>query len=539
MSEEGRNLMNRYTLTVVDTTGIQDYIFGTNQLKQNVGASYLVDCATRKWVVESLPEPNNLRVKDFDDLNPFTDETIKDGQISAEVVYAGGGNTMILFGSKMDAINFSQRLTRKILLNAPGISLVLVHEEFDWGGEKALGGKNGVVNSLIKKVALKKANCPVSTPLLGLGVTTSCTYTGLPAVFEDKEQSRLISSEVKAKLDAAKKANDRLKEVFAFKDYEMAMDFDDFGRTFGDSSYIAVVHTDGNGMSNRIQRIQDKFDSTSQNREYIQEMRSFSLSVQKAAKKSLQSTIDVLIKTVCQNKEIKLMDKKLPFRPIVFGGDDVTFICDGRLGLSLAAHYLQNFSSQKLSDNEQAHCRAGIAVVKTHYPFARAYALGEELCRSAKEYIKMEKEDSGEEDLTAMDWHFAVNGLVRNLNEVRSREYTVPKEEGSLLMRPVRLNAPENEWKSWDLFVDIIKEFQSEDSWKGRRNKIKALREALRAGRDEVIHFRKAYGLHKLPKITQFPNMADQGWQGGKCGYFDAIEAMDFFIPLDADGDSQ
>jgi hypothetical protein len=26
----------------------------------------------------------------------------------------------------------------------------------------------------------------------------------------------------------------------------------------------------------------------------------------------------------------------LPFRPIVFGGDDVTFICDGRLGLSLA-----------------------------------------------------------------------------------------------------------------------------------------------------------------------------------------------------------
>ena len=71
MSEEGRNLMNRYTLTVVDTTGIQDYIFGTNQLKQNVGASYLVDCATRKWVVESLPEPNNLRVKDLDDLNPL------------------------------------------------------------------------------------------------------------------------------------------------------------------------------------------------------------------------------------------------------------------------------------------------------------------------------------------------------------------------------------------------------------------------------------------------------------------------------------
>lgn len=529
--------MNQYTLAVLDTTGIQDYIFGTNQLKQNVGASYLVDCATRKWVVESLPEPNNVKVKDLDDLNPFTDETIENGQLSAEIVYAGGGNTMIIFASNLDAINFAQRLTRKILLNAPGLGLVLVHEEFDWDRKKALGGKNGFVNSVMKKLALKKANSPVSTPLLGLGVTASCTYTGLPAVCEDKEQDRLISREVKAKLCAGKEANDRLKEIFAFGDYEMAMDFDDFGRTFGESSYIAVVHTDGNGISNHIKWIQEKFDSSPQNREYIQEMRSFSLSIQKAAKKSLQSTIDKLIKTVCQNNEIKLKDNKLPFRPIVFGGDDVTFICDGRLGLSLAAHYLQSFSSEKLSNNKHAHCRAGIAVVKTHYPFARAYALGEELCRSAKEYIKMEKDDTGEEDLTAMDWHFAVNGIVRNINEVRSREYTVP--EGSLLMRPVRLNASEDEWRSWVLFVNIIKEFQSGDSWKGRRNKIKALREALRAGRDDVIYFRKAYGLHKLPKITQFPDMADQGWQGSNCGYFDAIEAMDFFIPLDSDGDSQ
>ena len=87
--------MNRYTLAVVDTTGIQDYIFGTNQLKQNVGASYLVDCATRKWVVESLPEPNNVKAKDLDDLNPFTDQTIENDQIAAEIVYAGGGNACL------------------------------------------------------------------------------------------------------------------------------------------------------------------------------------------------------------------------------------------------------------------------------------------------------------------------------------------------------------------------------------------------------------------------------------------------------------
>ncbi len=34
--------MAKYTLTVVDTTGIQPYLFGTNSLRQNAGASYLV-----------------------------------------------------------------------------------------------------------------------------------------------------------------------------------------------------------------------------------------------------------------------------------------------------------------------------------------------------------------------------------------------------------------------------------------------------------------------------------------------------------------
>jgi len=46
--------MGIYTLTVIDTTGIQDYIFGSNVLKHNVGASALVHWATNDWVCEEL-----------------------------------------------------------------------------------------------------------------------------------------------------------------------------------------------------------------------------------------------------------------------------------------------------------------------------------------------------------------------------------------------------------------------------------------------------------------------------------------------------
>jgi len=27
-----------------------------------------------------------------------------------------------------------------------------------------------------------------------------------------------------------------------------------------------------------------------------------------------------------------------------------------------------------------------------------------------------------------------------------------------------------------------------------------------------------------------------QGWQGGECGYFDVIEALDMFVPLEGSG---
>lgn len=539
--------MNKYTITIIDTIGIQGYIFGTNQLKQNVGASFLVDCSTRNWVAESLPEPHNVIDPQLESLHPFTNQTIENDGLKAEVVYAGGGNTMIIFTKLEDAISFSRRLTSKVLCDAHGLELALVHEEFDWEGKKALGGETGVVSCAMKKLALKKANHFSSSPILGLGVTAACAFTGLPAVgYDDERENRLISTEAKAKLNAARYANERLERLFKFGCWKPARKFEDLGSTHGESSYIAVVHTDGNGMAKRIKKIRNEFGSPSQNREYIQKMRSFSISVQQAAKESLQSTIDKLIRSIHQEKdknfigrknEIELQDNILPFRPIVFGGDDATFICDGRLGLDLAAHYLQTFSNHLLPDDgKPAYCRGGIAVVKTHYPFSRAYALTEELCRSAKEYIsKRQQVPYNEAGLTAMDWHFAVSGLARNLKDIREREY-VSVEGDFLLMRPVRLSDTIKDWQSWDVFLKIVREFQSDDGpWSGRRNKIKTLQNALRAGSAGVEQFLKVYNPSGLPEIPKRPDMAMNGWQGGRCGYFDAIEAMDFLILAEGD----
>src|SRR2546423_1122094 len=121
--------MTQYTVTAVDTTGIQPYIFGSNRLRENVGASELVRLATGQWAldivkaiagdrhnIERSEEP--FRFKDGFDVNVESDDR------AAEVLYVGGGNIVIIFRSGERAKEFAGELTRKVLIEAPGLSLV-------------------------------------------------------------------------------------------------------------------------------------------------------------------------------------------------------------------------------------------------------------------------------------------------------------------------------------------------------------------------------------------------------------------------------
>jgi hypothetical protein len=532
--------MNQQTLMLIEATGIQDYIFGSNQLAQNIGASELVRRATTDWVCELLPEPHNMKG------DQFTGQSLGANKLAAEVVYAGGGNAMLLFADDDQAYQFAQMLTRRILEDAPGLQLVLKRGTFDPDKDVL----SVLHQELRAELVQRKLDRDLSVPLPGLSVTAACVFTGAPAVAI--REDRLISAEVRAKLNAEEDGKQRLKDQLPQieqEGYQFIYDFNLFG-TKGQSSYLAVIHTDGNSMGQRIQDIGQHYPTAADNGGYVKALREFSISVQRAAEKALTATVDMLLDPanlsggkVGDVVPVPERDntKYLPFRPIVFGGDDVTFVCEGRLGLQVAAKYLAEFAAQSLSDGKPAHARAGVAVVRSHYPFSRAYELAERLCQSAKAYIKDWEEEEEENGLTALDWHFAVSGLVLPLKEVRRREYTTDAvkkpdsgvEEGNLLMRPVRLSNPAGDWRSWENFTRLMAEFMKDEEedgkWAGRRNKIKALRDALRGGPDAVRLF--LYG-ETLPDIPQRPDMKIYGWQGGACGYFDVIEALDFFVPL-------
>jgi len=531
--------MSPYTLTIVDTSGIQDYIFGANQLRQNIGASYLVDKATRGWAREILEELGlRHNIKNLDDTQePFYGErVIESGDVDAEVVYAGGGNLVILFVDLGKAESFTQRLTRKVLKDAPGLRVVIAHQPIEWDTQP-LGGPRGCLQAAMEDLARRKADFRPSVPLPGLGVTQECVFTGAPAV--TTWESQPVSAEVlaKTKSEVVDAANERLKQFIDFRGFEpYSTDFEELGGAKGEKSYIAVVHTDGNGMGRRIEKLRDDHPAAGQNREYVTKLRAFSLSVQRAALKALQATVDHLIDKTKKNEkgeweiagQINLTGNQFPFRPIVFGGDDLTFICDGRLGLNLAAMYLEKLSQETLDDGDFIACRAGVAGVKTHFPFARAYQLAEDLAASAKRYIH--SLDSAKDAITALDWHFATSGVLFDLRSLRAGEYRVPA--GHLEMRPVRISPNGADWRSWENFQNATLAFGYSQQWAGRRNKVKALRGALRDGPDAVKNFFRVNGNLYLPAMDGSKTLVESGWQDGHCGYFDAVEAMDFFTPL-------
>lgn len=564
-------------LVIVDTVQIQPYIFGSNRLKENIGASHLVWLATKRWAFEALSKPHNMiePPREFGEWG-FDDEKHIEGPnhgLAAEVLYAGGGNVVVLFREKKDADSFERRLSCRVLKDAPGLQLVIVQKNFEWQDKNLKPS----ITQLFHDLAKQKNEHALSAPLLGLGVTRRCQSTGLPAVDlvpetdTDESPRRAVSAGIRAKLAHVDPANRRLQELFADilgDKLEFPYQLDHMGRTEEDYSYIAVVHADGDGMGDRLASI----GANLSNRDYIKTVRQFSQSLQEAAQNAFSETVKALPhdlehritesegefvwkinesgKIVSSDKdgqELTRMKLKqinnqdrwyLPFRPLVFGGDDITFVCDGRFGLALAQIYMRQFERHtKNLPGGKATASAGIAVVKVHYPFSRAYSLAGDLCKKAKAYRR-------EINLAepCLDWHFALSGLAGDIDEIRRREYEIhnderQEEERYLTVRPVTLQAnPSHLHRSWIIVNKGIKSFRSRE-WFERKNKLHALQAALRQGKQEVKWFLQKFNDgNPLPEVE--PSLADMkttGWHGPYCGYFDALELVDWFIPLDGE----
>ncbi len=557
--------MNKFTLTLLDTTGIQDYIFASNRLQENIGASEIVSRATTLWAFKALEnagikrDDHNIVRPDQLDWDFRPDATIEN--LQAEVIQAAGGNTLVLFREKDKALEFVRQLTFQLLKEAPGLIILAQHKHnFDFDAQKLTDVRAELFKAMSKhKLSEGRLH---SAPTLGLSVSAVCSSTGLPAVRtpdgtqkigddeflllvpgqdeQESERNRLISRETTFKLAARDLANKRLKQTIGevAEWYDFPSDIDNLGRISGEESYVAVVHVDGNKMGEHVQevvtRVEKQFGKegiSNFNREYIKALREFSKKIETASQKALVYIVEKLVASIHDDMVageipvIKIKSHKyIPFRPLVFGGDDVTFLCNGQLGVELATQYLTAFEKFTEAEELDFHACAGVSIVKMHYPFSRAYQLAEELTHSAKILVKK----SGA-DFSALDWHFAQSGLSGSLKVIREREY-MSDDKKKLYIRPITLKKDAyTNVRSWDEVTKILHDFNETKPWSESHNKVLGLREPLRKNAKAVEQYLLNFGLGDLP---DFAGASKTGWFDDRCAYFDIIELLDHHVSL-------
>lgn len=558
-------------LLLFDTAGIQPYIFRSNRLRENVGASHLVAQATGRWVLAAA------RTVSSDPITPDQDgrrSLESDPAAEVELVYTAGGNALVLARNADVAEALTKALSEHVLREAPGLRLLAAGRPVELEREPL----PEVLKTLFGDLDNQKRRDPGHEPLLGLAVTRPCRATGLPAVAEapawGSEAPAFVSAEVLAKLHAVRSANRALREAFPLPaidgvDLRFPTELDDLGRTSGDTSLVAVVHADGDGMGARFRALGRAFDAPEQNRAYITAFRDLSARVDAVGQRALQTTLDDLAGHVqvheAKGQSVATIEHRnragdlvqqislprapdgdayyLPVRPIISGGDDLTLVCDGRIGLSLTARYLEAFEAEaRAAELQGVTASAGVALVKSHFPFARAYDLSEQLAGSAKQL----RREIGDGDATGcLDWHLARGALYDSADAMREREYRTP--DGLLTLRPVVLRPVDDVplARTWPVVAAGTAGFQS-PAWLGRRNKAKRILDALRDGPDAVqktvdaiaqaAPARRSGEDVRLPALPGLDSSTD-GWtrvgEERRALYFDALEIADLHLPFD------
>lgn len=230
----------------------------------------------------------------------------------------------------------------------------------------------------------------------------------------------------------------------------------------------------------------------------------------------------------------------LPVRPIVYGGDDVTVVCHGRLGLWLAAKYLQGFAACDGADGKKLSACAGVAIVHTRAPFSRSYGLAAELCTSAKQRSRAESRADSSSEASWLDAHLALEGAGEALDTVRHRRL-VPFPDGGvgqLDWRPWRLSPAQRDDRDWDTVAGWLREFADRERWPAsvRRSLLDSLAAGPAASAAALAH--QASRGRNLPPLGTAA--VTDGWTSRSSlnsveehsratPYFDPLELAEYF----------
>lgn len=501
--------MSRY-LVIVEVSQKQAYIFGKRDLRSNIQRSEDIAHATNS------DENKNERTY-FHDCCPdgYSDEK--------NLVYAGGGHTILQFPDYKSAEQFCQALTRKTLNTYPDMELFVKIMKFD---EAKTVAEN--LNELTRQLEMKKARRQGSFRPLNFGVEK----------FEEKESDYQSPGYAPAGWTSS----------------------NDLKHIAGKENFIAIVHIDGNAMGARVQKIYEDFDSDGNNWDScVSKLNLFSTQIDTHFQQAYMEMVDELGQRLIILDKSKPEPKKrwkngiIPIRKIIGAGDDICFVTAGDLGIECAVSFIKHLEGKiNAADNKGYHACAGVVMVHTKYPFRVAYDLSEELCSSAKRYgAVLCKENNLEEgSISLVDWHIEFGQMRGSLSQIRSIYQT--EDGGQLELRPFIISgiqSPDLLPRTYGFFRDLtIEMMQSTDL---PRSKVKQLRDSFKQGEWETelaMKQNSIVGITDKGVSARYPNLykrmvhesftPQQGafytdesekYPKRRCLYYDSIEVFDHF----------
>lgn len=337
--------------------GIQEFIFKTNELKHIVGASELVE---------------QICTSAFDKL--LEDLEINTG----ESVVRAAGNIKFIFGKEEDCKKVVREFPKRVMTMAPGITIsqAVVPLDDDFG--KSI---DEIETKL--KVQRNKPSRSVTSALIGI---KRANNTGLPVTcIKTENQKAVYKDDATVQKECFQDVKGLCEKSFgetALLGKGIALNISDITDK---NDWIAIIHADGNGLGKVVQVV------GKQNNVF----RDFSQKLDYAAKQAANIAFESVADRF-KEKEI------IPIRPVVLSGDDMTVIIRGDLAIDYANAFIKSFEDKTkehlkdilkeqhifAEDKDYLTACAGIAFIKSSYPFYYGYQLAVDLCDEAKKDAK-------------------------------------------------------------------------------------------------------------------------------------------------------
>lgn len=533
---------------LLDVRSIQRYIYAANKLRTNIGASFLV---------EQLFEDRLINVLDSEfqgekDLETWKGKPEKENW-QCQVKYIGGGNALVLFDDSIEhevLRRIVAKFSQSLLVDVPGLHIGVAIGQLELSEPKAYKES---LDALFKQLKQNQNNVIPTVNLPYTGFTQLCDIDGETANYYDAEylftgeRHSYYSQEAVAKAQAVGASNAKLESMFqnvlkgtSGVEYCFPMELEELGQKKNKNNYIAIVHIDGNNMGVKFNKCKS-----------LDERRVLSIDIREKTRHSFERLIESIVaeyEEYLVNGVLALKPengkKLLPIRPLILGGDDVTFICPAVVALAYAKRFVKFMKEPtatiKIEAAKSIDCCGGIAILPTKYPFFRGYVLSEQLCDSAKTAMrKLWDEDNPSKTASSwLDFVFLHGEQAPSLEQILQQEYL--GELGDMHFGPYWVFNALGQNKADDDH-DIEKLIACAKQFKScmQKNKVKELRSVLHKDRAMINSFMIQLRNLKqeLPAVKYEHVDRGTGWgtgiNGGVTPYIDAIEMMEYMEGAD------